>query len=158
MRCEFNVIVLFVSEKGLSMRIAIACDGLDVAPYSSCWSSFMCYTVERGLITKSQNVPNTCVSLASDLAPFLQELEISTFIAGEMEDDVADVLCHMGIEVLLDAHGPASDVIHAYITETLSGVNQYCRLKNLLDQKVEADRLASAAAETQETGSQDESF
>ncbi len=39
------------------MRVAVACDGLVVAPYFVQTTSYMIYNVERGIIVGSNNLP-----------------------------------------------------------------------------------------------------
>ena len=58
------------------MRIAVACQGLDVAPRFARSSSFMCYRVDRGMFADCQNMPNLSFPPAQ-LAPVLKDLDVS---------------------------------------------------------------------------------
>ncbi|HIS39679.1 MAG TPA: hypothetical protein IAC12_02385 [Candidatus Aphodovivens avistercoris] len=109
------------------MRIAVASDGLDVASYFGAASSFMCYTVTRGIITECQNLPNPHLAI-DGLIKLFHEVGVDILIVGRIEYDVANVLCHGGIEVVAGAQGNAADVARAYLSKTLTGVEAVCHL------------------------------
>ncbi len=44
------------------MKIAVACDGLRTSSHAARCGSFMCYTVEKGVITDCRNLPNMGVT------------------------------------------------------------------------------------------------
>lgn len=110
------------------MKVAVACDGLNVAPYFAQCTSYMCYTVERGIITGSANVPITDNPAMKPLE-FLKALGADTVIVGLIEYDLASNLCHHNIEVIAGAEGPAADVVRAYVSRTLSGVSEPCSIE-----------------------------
>ena len=95
------------------MRIAVASEGLDVAPLFRSTVSFMCYTVKRGIITECQNMPNPKLPI-DELVELFKELEIDVMIVGRIEYEFANRLCRAGIEVVAGACGNAAAV------ETLS--------------------------------------
>ena len=112
------------------MRIAVACAGLDVAPYFAQRTNYMCYTVERGIIADGKNIPildNATMKLAS----LMKSLEIDTVIVGRIEYDIASSLCRAGIEVVAGAEGSALDVARAYLTKTLAGVVEPCAIGDI---------------------------
>ena len=98
------------------MRIAVASEGLEVAPRFRQCASYMCYRVDRGIIVECQNLPNPV------------EMGVDTLIVGAIDYDVANVFCHAGIEVRAGAHGSAREVVQAYLTRTLTGVDELCHL------------------------------
>ena len=90
------------------MRIAVASEGLEVAPRFRQCASYMCYRVE--------------------LVALLVEMGVDTLIVGAIDYDVANVFCHAGVEVIAGAHGSAREVVQAYLTRTLTGVDELCHL------------------------------
>ena len=109
------------------MRIAVACDGLEVAPYFAQRTNYMCYTVDRGIIAEGKNVPALDKG-SMKLTDFLQALEIDTIIVGRIEYDIASAFCRTGVEVVAGAEGEALDVARAYLSKTLSGVIEPCAI------------------------------
>ena len=107
------------------MKIAVACAGLNVAPYFSQCSNYMCYTVDRGIIVGSQNMPALDQPL-EQLIELLRTIGMDTLIVGRIEYDMASKLCISGIEVVAGAEGTALDVAKAYVNRTLSGVSDPC--------------------------------
>ena len=90
------------------MKIIVACEGLGVSPHAVHCASFMCYTVERGIIADCRN------------------LDVSTIITGGIDYDFANMLCHAGIEVVAGVEGSAREVLEAYINHTLIGADELC--------------------------------
>ena len=109
------------------MRIAVASEGLEVAPRFRQCASYMCYRVDRGIIVECQNLPNPGLA-APKLVALLVEIGVDTLIVGAIDYDVANVFCHAGIEVIAGAHGSAREVVQAYLTRTLTGVDELCHL------------------------------
>lgn len=109
------------------MVIAVASEGLDVAPLFRSTTSFMCYTVTKGVITECQNMPNPALPI-DQLVGLFKDLGIDVLIVGRIEYEFADRFCHAGIEVVAGAKGNASDVSRGYLTQTLTGVEQVCRI------------------------------
>ena len=83
------------------MRIAVACQGLDVAPRFARSSSFMCYRVDRGMFADCQNMPNLSFPPAQ-LAQVLKDID----------------------EVQAGYTGTASAAARTYIGRTLSGTHE----------------------------------
>lgn len=111
------------------VRIAVACAGLEVAPYFAQRTNYMCYDVERGIIEDGKNVP-ALEKGAMSLTDFLQTLEVDTIIVGRIEYDIASSLCRTGVEVVAGAEGEALEVARAYISKTLSGVIEPCSISD----------------------------
>ena len=109
------------------MRVAVASEGLEVAPRFRQCASYMCYRVERGIIVECQNLPNPGLA-APKLVALLVEMGVDTLIVGAIDYDVANVFCHAGVEVIAGAHGSAREVVQAYLTRTLTGVDELCHL------------------------------
>jgi len=109
------------------MKIAVACAGMEIAPYFTQCTNYMCYVVERGIIKSSRNIPALDQPIES-LVEMLQSIEMDTIIVGLIEYDIAAVLCHSGIEVVAGAQGEALDVVRAYVSKTLSGISEPCSI------------------------------
>ena len=80
------------------MRIAVACQGLDVAPRFARSSSFMCYRVDRGMFADCQNMPNLSFPPAQ-LAQVLKDLDVSVMIVNRIDPTSETALKAAGIEV-----------------------------------------------------------
>ena len=111
------------------MRIAVACDGLAVAPYFVQCTSYACYMVERGIITGSRSMPAFDQPI-DKLAEVLKSVQIDVLIVGRIEYDMASALCRSGIEVVAGAEGNALDVAKAYVSHTLTGIDNVCAIEN----------------------------
>ena len=109
------------------MIVAVSCSGLNVAPYFTQTSSYMVYTVERGIIADCRNLPVVGAS-TDELIDLLHTIKVDTLIAGRIECNLCGSLCRDGIEVIADAEGDALTVMKAYLTETLTGVIDACFL------------------------------
>ena len=109
------------------MRIAVACQGLSVAPYFVQCTSYTCYTVERGIISDSHTMPAFDQPIEK-LIEVLKSVGIDALIVGLIEYDMAASICHSGIEIVAGAQGNALDVAKAYVSNTLSGVEEVCSI------------------------------
>ena len=69
------------------MRIAVASEGLEVAPRFRQCASYMCYRVERGIIVECQNLPNPGLA-APKLVALLVEMGVDTLIVGAIDYDI----------------------------------------------------------------------
>lgn len=107
------------------MRIAVASQGLDVAARFEQCESFMCYTVNHGIIAECQNMPNLGLPY-QDLAKLLGDLDVCALIVGAIPFDIARVFCSADIEVVAGAQGSARTVVEQYLTKTLIGVDEMC--------------------------------
>ena len=64
----------------MCMKIAVACDGLLVAPLTSRCESFTCYAVEHGIIAGCCNVPNMGVTIQESI-DILKKMDADVLIA-----------------------------------------------------------------------------
>ena len=62
------------------MKIAVACDGLDIAAAAATCSSFACYTTQSGVVTGCSNVPNMGLT-PRERASILQQMGVDALIA-----------------------------------------------------------------------------
>ena len=109
------------------MRVAVACQGLNVAPYFVQCTGYTVYTVNRGIITDSRNMPALDQPI-DKLVELLKSIDIDAIIVGLIEYDMAAVLCRNGIEVVAGAEGSTLDVAKAYVSNTLAGVEEVCSI------------------------------
>lgn len=107
------------------MRIAVTSEGLEVSQSFGRCASYMCYTVDRGVIVECQNMPNPNLSMEK-LIPLLRDLGVTVLIVGAIDYDTANVFCCADIEVIAGAQGSAREVVQAYLTHTLTGVDELC--------------------------------
>ena len=111
------------------MQMAVASDGLQASSHAVHCSSFMFYTVKRGIITECQNLPNPGLP-ANETVGLLKNLEIDVLITGGIDMDFANMLCHSGIEVMAGVSGTAREVAEAYLSHTLIGATALCHAGN----------------------------
>ena len=109
------------------MRIAVASEGLEVASHAGHCASFMCYTVERGIIAECQNFPNPSLPGVST-ASLLKDLGVDVLITGGIDMDTANALCYAGIEVVARATGSVRSVAESYLAHTLIGTDNLCHM------------------------------
>ena len=109
------------------MRVAVACRDLTVAPYFVQSTGYMCYNVDRGIITGSRYMPALDQPL-DKFVDLLKSIEVDALIVGLIEYDMAAVLCRNNIEVVAGATGDALEVAKAYVSKTLSGVSEVCAI------------------------------
>ena len=102
------------------MKIAVACNGMDLSPHAAQCDGFMCYTVERGIITGCRNLPNMGDGSAS-AADLVRAIGFDTLITGGIDMDTASELCAAGIEVVAGAEGTPREALDAYLAHTLMG-------------------------------------
>ena len=101
------------------MKIIVACEGLGVSPHAVHCASFMCYTVERGIIADCRNLPNPGLSAEDTAQMFID--------------------CHAGIEVVAGVEGSAREVLEAYINHTLIGADELCHTLAFNNDEEEAE-------------------
>ncbi len=107
------------------MKVAVACEGMGVSHHAAQCASFMCYTVEKGIITDCRNLPNMGVT-SHDAAQLVKDLGFDALIAGGIDMDMANELCYAGIEVVAGVEGTAREVAEAYLNHTLMGAAELC--------------------------------
>lgn len=100
------------------MYIAVACCGLNVAPWVSDCSSFMCYKIECGKITNCQNLPNMCLTPQKQ-AVILRDIDVDVLIVNNVEAPIAHEFEKLGIEVVLASTQSATDAAKSYLSNML---------------------------------------
>jgi predicted Fe-Mo cluster-binding NifX family protein len=100
--------------KGTQMRIAVACDGLMVAPQASRCEGYACYEVLYGTIQSCRNVPTMDGSTEENLA-LLKALEIDILIARHFTEDFALKLRQASIECVTSRPASPRAVVDAYL-------------------------------------------
>ena len=89
------------------MKIAVACDGLDIAAAAATCSSFACYTTQSGVVTGCSNVPNMGLT-PRERASILQQMGVDALIARQFTPEGLAALDEAGIEaVISNARPPA---------------------------------------------------
>ncbi|MDO5117299.1 MAG: NifB/NifX family molybdenum-iron cluster-binding protein [Eggerthellaceae bacterium] len=120
------------------MRIAIACEGLHVAPRYEYCESYMCYTVDHGVIVDGQNMPSPGVNYR-EIADTLYDIGVRVLIVGAIDASVAELFCAKDIDVIANAKGEARRVLDQYLTDELIGVDDLCNDEEYDDEDGEDD-------------------
>lgn len=133
------------------MKVAVACDGLNASAHAARCDSFMCYTIEKGIITECRNLPNMgCTS--HEGAELVIGLGFDTIISGGIDMDMANELCAAGVEVVAGVSGTAREVVQAYLNHTLMGAVEPCSIAEVDPEDAEIDdafdRIAESLAST----------
>lgn len=109
------------------MRIAVASEGLEVAPRFGQTTSYMCYTVDCGIIVECQNLPNPSIPV-DKLITLFHEMEVDALIVGIIDYDIACLFCQESIEIIAKAEGSARTAAQRYLTRTLAGTDEMCHM------------------------------
>lgn len=107
------------------MKIAVACNGMSVSPHAAQCESFMCYNINKGVITECRNLPNMGITSAEG-ADLIKSAGFDVLITGGIDLDMADALCDCGVEVVAGTEGTAREVVDSYINSTLMGATKLC--------------------------------
>ena len=102
------------------MRIAVACDGLNVAAQASGCASFTCYAVNHGIISGCCNVPNMGITIFESVETLCQ-IDTDVLIAGSFDEDIRAALAAAGIEPAVTALAAPQEAADAYLHATLMG-------------------------------------
>lgn len=102
------------------MKIAVACTGMDLSAHAAQCDGFMCYTVDKGIITDCRNLPNM-YDTSAEAAELVQAMGLDTLITAGIDMDMANALCDAGIEVVAGAEGTPREALEAYLAHTLMG-------------------------------------
>lgn len=121
------------------MRIAVASEGLEVSQNFARCTSYMCYTVSRGVIVECQNTPNPNLPL-DKLVPLLRDVGVNVLLVGAIDYETANVFCCADIEVIAGVKGSAREAVKAYLTNTLTGVDELCHNDDNFDYEEKSEQ------------------
>jgi len=107
------------------MKIAVASEGLEVAPYFEGCTNYNCFTIENGTITNYRNLPNQAFPDGKAVA-VLSGLGIDTIIVGRISKRSMDFLKGQDFTVFPGALGGAKEAVEAYITTTFMACDESC--------------------------------
>ena len=102
------------------MRIAVACDGLNVALLTSRCESFTCYTVDHGIIASCCNVPNMGVTVQESI-DILKQIDVDVLIAQSFGAELDQALEAAGIDRVTTNELLPRDAAAMYLHATLMG-------------------------------------
>ena len=102
------------------MRIAVACDGLNVAPLMTRCESFTCYTVDHGIIVSCCNVPNMGVTVQESI-DILKQIDVEVLIAQSFSTELEQALETAGINCMATSELLPRNASAAYLRATLMG-------------------------------------
>ena len=98
------------------MRIAVACDGLNVAAQASGCASFTCYAVNHGIISGCCNVPNMGITIFESVETLCQ-IDTDVLIAGSFDEDIRAALAAAGIEPAVTVLAAPKEAADAYLRD-----------------------------------------
>ena len=107
------------------MKIAVACNGMSVSPNAAQCESFTCYTVSKGVITDCRNLPNMGIT-GAEAVDLIKSIGFEVLLANGIDDDMANLLCCCGVEVVAGIQGTAREAVENYINNTLMGAVELC--------------------------------
>ena len=102
------------------MMIAVANAGLDVCESHSSLAGFMCYTVERGIIVRSQNYSGP-LPPESSWPQILEALGVDTLLVFQIDPAAKAALESRGIEVLAGFSGNVQAAARSYLGRFMTG-------------------------------------
>lgn len=102
------------------MKIAVACDGLNIAAKAATCTSFACYTIEAGVVTGCSNVPNMALT-ASERAAIMQQMGVSTLLAHTFSEEGLAALADASIDAIATEMASPREAVDAYLHVTLMG-------------------------------------
>ena len=102
------------------MKIAVACDGLDIAAAAATCSSFACYTTQSGAVTGCSNVPNMGLT-PRERASILQQMGVDALIARQFTPEGLAALDEAGIEAVISNAASPREAADLYLYRTLMG-------------------------------------
>ena len=105
------------------MKVAVACDGLVVAPYFVQSTSFMIYTVRYGVVVDSRNFIAIDQPI-KQLAELLRSLGVDTVIVGRIDANKAAALEAAGLEVIRNAADDPLIAVREYLTSILVTIEE----------------------------------
>lgn len=98
------------------MAIAVACDGLTIAPAFVTCSSYMCYDVSTGSPMNCRNIPAADQPL-QNLPIFLDSIGADVLICGQIDREVAALVEAHGVEVVSGRRGDPLTAVEDYLDE-----------------------------------------
>ena len=96
------------------MRVAVACDGLAIAPHFVQSTSYMCYTVANGIVVDCHNIPTPDQPLEM-LPDFFAAIEADVLMTGIIDDAAAAVLRSRGMKVVPNMSGDPLTSVRRYL-------------------------------------------
>ena len=103
------------------MRVAVACDGLVVAPYFVQTTSYMIYNVERGIIVGSNNLP-ALDKAVGQLVELIKTIGIDAFIVGRIDNETAVALRASGADLVTNAKDDPLLAAQGYLSSVFTAV------------------------------------
>lgn len=106
-------------------RIAVACEGNQVAQHFGHCEQFLFFDTEGTEVVKSEAVPNPGHK-PGFLPNFLADQGAVVVLAGGMGGGAIDIFNQRGVEVVTGAAGDAAAAVAAYLTGTLKTNGAVC--------------------------------
>ena len=104
------------------MRVAVACEGGGVvSSQPGHCPSFVCYTIDKGVVTDCRNLP-VFDNTPRKAAGLLKALGLDALIAADIDEEMSRDLTDEHIEVVLGEGGEVREELDDYLARLLSGV------------------------------------
>lgn len=107
------------------MKIAAACNGVQISGHFGHCENFMLFDVENGKITSAKSIPNPGHK-PGFLPNFLADQGAGVIISGGMGGGAVDIFNERGIEVITGAAGDARQAAEAYLRGELKSTGSIC--------------------------------
>ncbi|MCD8317149.1 MAG: hypothetical protein LUB61_07100, partial [Eggerthellaceae bacterium] len=102
------------------MKVAVASNSSGDATYASQCVGYICYTIDKGIVTTCRNLPNI-TSSPSQMVHMLGDLGFDAVIALDYEDQIAQQLSSEGIEAVISRPATVRQAAMNYVSHTLFG-------------------------------------
>ncbi len=107
------------------MKIAVACEGMNVTGHFGHCESFRIYDAENGVVSAEENVPNPG-HRPGFLPNFLADRGVQVIISGGMGGGAVEIFNERGVEVIIGASGDARTAAEAYLRGELHSTGSVC--------------------------------
>ncbi len=98
------------------MKIAVACQGLDVAEHLPSATNFTCYFTESFKIVSVQNLP-IINSSVDEWAEALANIGIDILLVNKADDFTLQLFTSRGIEVFSSFTGTAKEAVQSFLSQ-----------------------------------------
>jgi len=110
-------------------KIAVAAEGKNVTEHFGHCPNFLIYTVENGIISNEESVPNPGHK-PGFLPNFLADRGVNVIISRGMGGGAVDIFNDRAVEVVLGASGDAKTAVQKYLTGELKTSGSICKEHN----------------------------
>ncbi|MGI6174341.1 MAG: NifB/NifX family molybdenum-iron cluster-binding protein [Christensenellales bacterium] len=107
------------------MKIAVACNGKEIASHFGHCENFAIYEAQNGKIASETSVANPG-HRPGFLPNYLADMGVAVIIAGGMGGGAVEIFNERKVEVIIGAEGDAKASVEAYLRGELKSVGSVC--------------------------------